>query len=408
MNCRVFERCRLTFYCRWQWPRCVSKTELPIVKYPIDWNEQQQRAIQATKTWIQQEQELDDTGDESLSETTEEDKKEDEEHDETYYCRFAKALKNCPALTTGFFVSKEADDNNYNDCCFCPCSTHMEEWRKHHLGGVIDDVMKCGKLQFTPMDLLQHCEEVASDCGDTESRVLHAVIHKYLECLFGEQEGLAHFFEATLVGDESEAREEVRPTDANQEKEPATIVNDVKDGNEEKLDLTIRHEIQRLEDLNSDLTKKLTLAEDRIKIQEAEEIEAATFTKEQTEKLSQISVNMNKLQDVSMGALVHSCVFVARHYFLYSSLFLLFHLDLLQANSDLVEKLKLAEQREQHEVSKNADVSSTIKEKEEELSKLCDNAKELEQVCDTCNLEQCLKFSSTTYTYCYLDQCEPP
>ena len=216
---------------------------MPTIQFPSDWERRQDHAVEVTKAWIRKGQETD--GDAEVQSSSEEDKKEEAVSTDSYYCQFAAALKDCPALTTGFWAVsqkaqstvKDGSNNIHDNICFCPCSVDMGRWRQCCLAeaakdGSIDlfeDILKCSKAHFSPKELLQHCEEVAEDCNDSESRVFHAIMHKYLECLFGEQEGLAHLFEATLVGDgdveEAAAREDME------------IMNE------------IRQDIQRLEEV---------------------------------------------------------------------------------------------------------------------------------------------------------------
>lgn len=221
-----------TFYRR-QWPRCMSKSDLPDILFPANWEQQQEHAVESAKAWIRQEQ------GEGTGDAEDENKKEEDSQstDEMHYCQFIASLKHCPALTTGFLADGNRNDRPVNtNICFCPCSAYMGEWQSQNrisVGGVnnsnmFDGLLKCSKQQYTPKDLLQHCEEVAGECGDSESRILHAIIHKYLECLFGEQEGLAHMFEATLVGDDDEEEKS---------KEDLEIMNE------------IRQDIQRLEEV---------------------------------------------------------------------------------------------------------------------------------------------------------------
>lgn len=50
---------------------------------------------------------------------------------------------------------------------------------------------------------------------------------------------------------------------------------------------------------NAELTKKLQLAEEKIKSYETKDTETVAYTREQAEKLKQISENLVKLQEVS-------------------------------------------------------------------------------------------------------------
>jgi hypothetical protein len=131
----------------------------------------------------------------------EEDKKEDEQDPkQSDYLEFAAALKDFPALTTGFLVCPTASENDGDkktvmECCFCPCSAQMGPWRAAHLQkleeSVFNTIPKCDNKKLSPKALVEHCESVVNSCNDSESLFLHEVVHKYLEFLFGER-GLAH------------------------------------------------------------------------------------------------------------------------------------------------------------------------------------------------------------------------
>ena len=144
---------------------------MPEVDFPIDWNEQQMLAVAATQTWIRKQQS--------------ERQAEGEDVKFTYCCYFAAALSDCPAVTTGFFADP------LRGFCFCPCSAQMGVWRSHRLSEkeetvLFGEILKCSNQQFSPEELLQHCQDTMENSVDLNSRFLHSVVYKYLESLVGE------------------------------------------------------------------------------------------------------------------------------------------------------------------------------------------------------------------------------
>jgi hypothetical protein len=156
----------------------VDPTDVPEVVLPVDWNEQQMLAVAATQTWIRKQQ--------SQSQAKGEDVKY------TYSCYFAAALSDCPAVTTAFHADP------LRCFSFCPCSAQMGVWRSHRLSAKEEDVLfggmlKCSNQQFTPQELVQHCEESMGNSVDMASRFLHSVVYKYLESLMGDTHEAFYF-----------------------------------------------------------------------------------------------------------------------------------------------------------------------------------------------------------------------
>jgi hypothetical protein len=151
---------------------------VPAVELPVDWNEQQMLAVAATQRWIRREQSQMQGNGEDLK--------------FTYSCYFAAALSDCPAVTTAFHADP------LRCFCFCPCSAQMGVWRSNRLsakeeGVLFGGILKCSNQQFTPDELVQHCQETMGNSVDMDSRFLHSVFYKYLESLMGETHEAFYF-----------------------------------------------------------------------------------------------------------------------------------------------------------------------------------------------------------------------